>query len=403
MDYKPLSGVKIVELSTFVAAPCAARILCDMGAEVIKIEGFNGDAWRVVGMNMIKHGPAENPVYDVYNAGKKSICINIKQEKGLACVLHFLETADVFITNIRPKSLRKLGLDPDSLMKRFPRLIFGSISGYGEIGPSANDPGFDNVAFWTRSGFLLDMAIDTEKSYPVNGPTGCGDQITGNALASGILAALFNRERTGKGEVVTTSLYATAIWNMSSMIIAAQDKYKEPYPKKRSNVNPVTTQYRCADGEWFSITILEYDRYAPVVYKLLGITEQIAAIGVTDYYTMKEHSDQVIPLMEASFLKKNRDEWVDIFRKADIVSGPMPHFNDVTKDEQAWVNGYLEEYHFKSGESCAMPVPPVQFASYKRPKSDVTPMPGDNTDEILLAEGYSPEDIKVLRECGAVK
>ena len=175
----PLNGVKVVELSTFVAAPSAARVLADLGAEVIKIEGFHGDPWRLTGKNILKTDDNENPIFDVYNMGKKSICINIKEKSGLDVVFRMLSDADVFITNVREKSLKKMGLDAKSVQGRFPRIIFAECNGYGHKGPSADDPGFDNVAFWTRSGFLQDMTIKTSDYYPVDAPTGIGDTITG--------------------------------------------------------------------------------------------------------------------------------------------------------------------------------------------------------------------------------
>lgn len=399
----PLSGVKVVELSTFVAAPSAARVLADLGAEVVKIEGFHGDPWRLTGKNILKTDDNENPIFDVYNMGKKSICINIKEKAGLEIVFRMLEDADVFITNVRERSLKKMGLDAEAVRQRFPRIIFAECNGYGHKGPAADDPGFDNVAFWTRSGFLQDMTIKTSDYYPVDAPTGIGDTITGEAIAAGILAALFQREKTGKGDIVSVSLYNSAIWAMTSMIVMAQEKYGRKYPHARNEISPISTQYKCADGEWFSITVLEYDRFAPVVYQLLGISEEVKALGIINYRSMMENVPSLMPLMEAAFLKKTVVEWAKIFREADIVSAPMSHFRDVMVDEQALVNGYVEEYPLQNGSTCMVTRSPIRLASQEWVPSVRAPLPGENTVSVLEGLGFTEQEIQELHKNGAVK
>ncbi len=403
MSEKPLAGIRVVELSTFVAAPSCARSLASFGADVIKVEGFNGDPWRTSGMNMIRRGADENPIFDVYNADKRSICINIKTDAGLEALHRLLEKADIFITNTRAKSLVKLGLDAETLLKRYPRLIFASVDGFGDVGPDAASPGFDNVAFWTRSGFLLDMAIESAGSYPVMPPTGGGDVVSGDMLLSGILAALYRREKTGRGDTVKVSLYGAAIWMNSSMIIRAEPKYGEHFPKTRGQMNPFTTQYRCADGEWFCITILEYDRYAAKVYELLGVTDEIAAIGVDSYASMKANSAKMMPIMEKAFASKPLAEWVEIFHKADIVGGAMTHLRDVAEDEQARLNHFVEDYTFRNGETAVMPCPPCRFGSCGHDASKIAPLPGEQTNAILSELGYSEKEIELMRNDGAVK
>lgn len=399
----PLSGIKVIELSTYVAAPSCARLLGDMGAEVIKVESFDGDPWRNRGKNFIKRGDIENPIFDIYNIGKESICINIKEPKGMECLMKMLEDADVFITNTRLKSLKKLGLDGESLLARFPQLIIATIDGFGPVGPDAQSPGFDNVAYWTRSGFLLDMSVETDTSYPISPPTGCGDSVAGNTLATGVVAALYNRQRTGKGDVVSVSLYGTAVWTMGTMIIRAQKKYGEKFPMRREEMNPFSCHFKCADGEWFCITVLDYGRYSGKIYELLGIEDLIARLEVKDYYDMQAHRGEIIRAMEASFLKKPVAEWIRLFGEADIVSSRMNHFRDVTEDEQALVNGYVKTQTFRNGETCILPCPPIRLASCEESGLTEAPLPGEQTEQILQRMGYSEEDIREMYACGAVK
>jgi len=402
MSNKPLEGIKVVELSTFVAAPGCARILADLGAEVIKVEGLTGDPWRERGRNLIGRGDQENPIYDVYNCGKRSIRVNIKDPKGLDCLVKLIEAADVFITNTRAKSLKKLGLDAETLHEKFPRLIIATIDGFGSKGPDAASPGFDNVAFWTRSGFLLDMAVDTEGGYPVLPPTGVGDSVAGSTMSSGIMAALFARERTGKGDIVAISLYGTAIWMMGSMILRAQPKYGERFPQKRDEANPFITQYRCGDGQWVTLTVIEYARYCDALYKTLGIYDEVTALGVTDYQSMQQHKAQVIKLMEKAFANKPMAEWLELLAAENIVVGKMNHFRDVSEDEQAWANGFIEEYRTPNGETCVMPCTPIKLASLQQEASRPAPLSGEHTAEILGELGYSEQDIKEMMETKAV-
>ena len=399
---RTLEGIKVVELSTFVAAPVCARMLADMGAQVIKIEGFKGDPWRATAKASTFTAEDENPVFDIYNAGKQSIRLNIKHPDGVKLLMELLADADVFVTNTRMASLKKLGLDYESLKEKFPRLIYATITGYGELGAGANDPGFDNVAFWTRSGFLLDMSIQGEGSYPVYPPTGAGDTFTGTALFSGVLAALYQREKTGKGDYVTAALLNAGMWMMGSMVIQAQDKYQVKYPKQRSECSPFSSAYKCADGEWITITILDHDRYRAPVFEILGVTEEMAPLEITTQEAMKRKSAQVMPILERAFRKKPAAEWLAQLKAADVVCGIMNHMNDATKDEQALVNGFVQDYTCHNGQVCKMPCPPTRLGSQPLPQAKSAPLAGEDTAAVLEAMGYSAEAIEQLIKDGAV-
>ena len=237
---KPLLGYKVIELSTFVAAPSCGRLLRDWGADVIKVESGKGDAWRYHGStHRVTSTEEENPMFDLVNAGKKSVVVDLKSAEGKAVLYDLLSDADIFLTNTRAKSLRKLGLDYESLKERFPKLIYASVTGFGEEGPETDKPGFDLVAYWGNSGFLNDLSIDTGTSYPILAPTGIGDVTCGTALFGGICAALLGRERTGKGDYVTISLFGGAIWIMSFMYLRAQQRYGDPFPKHREETPPL--------------------------------------------------------------------------------------------------------------------------------------------------------------------
>ena len=187
---KPLEGIRVIEMANYVAAPIVGRMLADMGAEVIKIEGRGGDAWRNTSASHTQTGWDENPLFDLFNVGKKSLSLNMKTPEGKKIFFELLEKADVLITNTRQQSLVKLGVDYDSLKDRFPRLIYATLTGYGYEGPDCNAPGFDNIAFWSRPGFSADMTIEGPGSYPVNSRYAMGDTISGTTLFGGIMTAL---------------------------------------------------------------------------------------------------------------------------------------------------------------------------------------------------------------------
>lgn len=188
---KPLEGIKVIELANYVAAPIVGRICADMGAEVIKIEGRGGDAWRATSLSHTRTSTSENPLFDVFNVGKKSITLNIKSESGKKILFELLENADILITNTRNQSLVKLGIDYESIKEQFPRLIYATLTGYGYEGSDCNAPGFDNIAFWSRPGFAVDMMVESNGSYPCNSRYAMGDTIAGSFFFGAVMTALY--------------------------------------------------------------------------------------------------------------------------------------------------------------------------------------------------------------------
>ena len=399
---KILEGIKVVELANYVAAPIIGRICADMGAEVIKIEGRGGDAWRATSAGHTQTGFDENPLFDLFNVGKKSLSLNMKNEKGKEIFFQLLKGADILVTNTRNQSLVKLGIDYDSIKNRFPRLIFVTLTGYGYEGPDCNAPGFDNIAFWSRPGFSADMAIDSAGSYPVNSRYAMGDTIAGTTLFGAVMAALYQREKSGRGDFVTMSLYGAGIWNFSGSIVMAEKPYCHEFPEKRNFGIAMNLAYRCADGEWIRCTIFEYDRYAHKFYEALDVTEQMASLGVTSLPIMMEKAESIVPIYERVFATKPSSEWLKIFSDLDIVCGRLNHFGDVLEDQQAWANEYLQTYRCTNGAERILPTAPVRFGSQGALKVGKPVMFGENNQEVLAALGYSLEEIQKISDAGAL-
>ncbi|MBQ3134205.1 MAG: CoA transferase [Oscillospiraceae bacterium] len=400
---KPLDGVKVVELATYVAAPVVGRILRDLGADVVKIEGRGGDAWRMTAMGMTGTGDDENPAFDIFNAGKKSICLNLKTEKGKEVFFKLLENADVLVTNTRHQSLVKLGVDYDSLKDRFPRLIYATLTGYGYEGSDCDAPGFDNVAFWSRPGILADLMIDAPGNYPMNTRGAMGDVTSGSILFGGVMTALYQREKTGRGDFVTMSLYNAGIWVSGGCLMMAEKPYSYPFPAPRfGNSNPMNLPYRCADGQWMRCTIFEYERYADKMFRALGIADEIAALGITDMNSLMAGADRAGPLFERAFATKTVEEWLVIFKELDVVCGRLSHFADVFEDEQALANEYVQSYHCLNGAERMLTTAPVRLGSQGALGIGEPFAPGQHAEEILRQLGYSEEEMAGMKEAGAL-
>ena len=243
--YGPLNGVKVVELCEWVAAPATVRILSEMGAEIMKVEPLHGDAQRTQGPGFgCEQNDTEDPTIDLNNTNKNWLALNLKSEEGFAVMDKLLSEADVFVCNLRDKALVKLGLDYETLAAKYPQLIWAQLRGYGEFGAEAGTPGFDAVCWAARGGVANCFREDGES--PAIPPQAFGDYNAASIMAGGILAALFNRTRTGKGDKVTCNLYGAAIWGGNIGIMATQ--FGAPYPKSRKHVpNPFNNTYRTAE------------------------------------------------------------------------------------------------------------------------------------------------------------
>ena len=208
---RPLEGIKVVEMATFIAVPAVGRILADLGAEVVKIESAKGDNLRFTAPNEGRPmDPHEDTNFDLENAGKKGIVVDLRTDKGTEILFKLLERADAFITNWRPQALARKNLTYEDLKDRFPKLVYASLTGYGDKGPDKDLPGFDYTAFFARSGWS--GSLYQKGTVPSNLIPALGDHQAALALTTGILAALLRAKTTGKGEKVTTNLLHTAIW-----------------------------------------------------------------------------------------------------------------------------------------------------------------------------------------------
>jgi len=401
MDNRPLSGIRVVELATFVAATSCGRLLADLGAEVIKVESPSGDGWRGTGKSYLaRFNDDENPVFDIYNTGKKTLSLNLKDASAKEAFLKLLETADVFITNTRPAALKRLGLSYEDLKEKYPKLIYAIVLGYGEKGPDADRVAFDTTAFWSRNGFLRDLAVDGEDYSPVYPPSSVGDTVTGMFLMGEICAALFNRVKTGKGDYVRSCLYQNGIFVMGTMNIVTQKPFGRKYPAIRTDHGVPGGTYKCADGEWIYIGMGQAHLTIPKLHKLIGRPELDNEPKFQAANRWKNRVEYYNIFKEA-YLTKTSDEWVKLGDELDIPLVKMRHFSDVTEDEQAWANGFLEKVEFPSGNVDVMPASPIAMNSVTGLKTVPTPPIGAHTKQLLEELGYSAEQVEAMLAAGA--
>ena len=396
---KPLEGYTVIDLTTYVAAPTAARLMADMGARVIKIEPPKGDAWRAsgVGFGPGRFSKEENPVFDLYNNGKELISLNLKSEEGLAVMEQLLAKADVFITNNRPASLARMGLDYDTLHAKYPRLIYAIVLGFGQKGPDAEKKAFDTTAFWARSGFLRDQAaILPDGQYePVIAPSSVGDSYTGTVLAMQVLAAILQRQETGEGQYISASLYHVGMFAMATMIVNQQYEGSSPLPKPRAIVRP-TGPFACADGDW-----IYFADDVSLVYKLAGRQDFLEDARLLPANRYKpENRPYLLESLRQCMKTKTVDQWLEALKPYDPTSVRLAHFGDNGTDPQAVANGFVQQVTYPTGYTHNVPTAPFEMELLTPCPLQSTKPVGADTEKVLRELGYTDAQIAAMLEAG---
>lgn len=364
MTQGPLHGVKVVELGVWVAGPAATGIMADWGADVVKVEPPSGDPQRSVFGALGVADQSGVPPFEIDNRGKRSVIADLRDEKGMSVLMSLLGDADVFVTNVRPAGLARLGLDPDSLTERFPRLIYGVITGYGTQGPDVDRAGYDIGAFWARSGLAHTTVAPNE--LPPALRSGQGDHTTALSLVSGVMAALFDRERTGKGRVVSTSLLRTGMytlgWDIGVFLRYGKRQSTKP---NRENPAPMMNCYRAADGRAFWLLGLEADRHFP---GLLAAIERPELAEVEDFKNARArsvHAAEFTAVLDAHFATQSYEHWTTRFDAHDVWWAPLNSIAEAVVDEQVLASGAIVEMTPREGEAPYRAVnSPVDFSGY---------------------------------------
>jgi len=396
-----LSGLKVIELSTFIAVPACARFFADNGADVIKVEAKGGDAVRWNGVSEGRSGsPYENTTFDLENANKRGIVLNLKDPVGKEILFKLLADADIFLTNWRPQALEKAGLTYEALHEKFPKLIYGTLTGYGDKGPDKDLPGYDFTAFWARGGIMDSLRQKDE--WPVNLIPGMGDHIAGLLLASGIMAALYKAERTGCGERVCINLLHTSIWDQAIMLQAAQyTTTGQQYPISRFTAdNPFNCAYRTAEGRFMQISMPPFDMFYPKFMPLIGREDLVGNPRYTmDNITKNKLHREFIEILTEAFEKKTVAEWDKILTDNDIPHSVLQSWEEALEDPQANANDVFYEMHYPTGTTVKLVRQPI-FIGDDLPDYKMAPMLGEHSEEIIRSLGYSEEEMAKFHETG---
>jgi crotonobetainyl-CoA:carnitine CoA-transferase CaiB-like acyl-CoA transferase len=394
-------GVRVVELAQWVFVPVAGALLADWGADVIRIDRPEGDPYRGLATQGIgTDGGGVNLSVALANRGKRSVALDVRAPQGQEVLHRLLERADVLLTSLRPAALERLGLAVDQVRARYPRLVYARGHGYGVRGPDADLPGYDASAFWARGG-VGHVLTPPERDQPISPRGAFGDRNGGMALAFGIAAALLRRASTGEGSVVDVSLLATAMWTLSSDLLAALQGGAPRAPQGRAMFNPVVGTFRTKDGRHVSLVFLESDRYWASFCELVGRPELARDPRFTDHAARGAHSAECVAVLDELFAGRTFAEWKELLDRFDAPWAPVQAVEELLDDPQVIANDYIGDVTLDDGRSYRLPRVPVQFDE-AAPGLARAPEHGEHTEEVLLDLGYSWEDITALGEAGVL-
>jgi len=396
-------GVRVIELAQWVFVPVAGALLADWGADVVRIEHPDGDPYRALATQGIgSDSGGVNLSLALANRGKRSLALDIKQAEGLAVLHKLLESADVFLTSLRPGALHRLGLDPDQLRARYPGLVYARGHGFGVRGPDANQAGYDASAFFARGG-VADALTPPDREYPITQRGAMGDRNGAMALAFGISGALLKRQRTGVGSLVDVSLLATAMWTLSSDLLTALGGNDIPRPADRSqSVNPLTGTYRTADGRFVQLMMLQGDRYWPDLCRALGREDLVSDVRFIDLAARRANSAACIAVLDEEFGKRSFHESKQLLGTIDAPWAPVQSVNELLDDPQVIANDYIGEVPAEgTTPAYRLPAVPIQFDE-SPPMLRRAPEHGEHTETLLLETGYDWEYITRLKAEGVI-
>ncbi len=393
----PMVGIRVVDVGVFVAGPSVGAVLADWGADVLKVEPPFGDPFR----HMVSIGPqGVNPPFELDNRGKRSIGLDLSSEAGREVLERALADADVFLTNLRMGTLEALGLDPASLVGRFPRLVVATMNGFGDRGPDRDRPSYDMGGFWARSGLAAMHTVDGDAPPILRGAT--GDHHSAMSLTAGVCAALFARSSTGRGGHVGTSLLRNGLWGLGQDATTAL-RVGVAMPSgggRTACANPVYNPYRTADGRWLWLLGLQPERHWPLVAVALDRPEWLGDERFTEVAGRRENAADLVALMDEVFATRTLAEWTPILEDAGVWWEPVLTLPEVLAHPQTSASGAIGEV---PGVGAPMPAiaAPVDFDARTPMTSVPVPTYGQHTIEVLAELGYSDEEVAALREAGS--
>jgi crotonobetainyl-CoA:carnitine CoA-transferase CaiB-like acyl-CoA transferase len=400
MDDGIFKGLKVLDCASFIAAPAAATVLSDFGADVIKIEPPGaGDPYRNL-PNLPGYPRSEhNYAWMIESRNKRSLALDLSKPDGKEVLRRLVAEADVFITNFPPPVRARLGIAYSDLAPLNERLIYASFTGYGERGEEANKPGFDSNAWWARSG-MMDLVRADENTTPARSVAGMGDHPCAMALYGAIVTALYKRERSGKGSEVKSNLMANGVWSSS---VLAQAKlvgaeFQPRMPRERA-LNAVANHYRCRDGRWLILSLLNEEKQWPTLMRCLGREDLTSDPRFATTPDRHARSVELIGIFDEIFATRDLADWRKALDGSGLIFGVVGILDDIPNDQQMIDNDVLVPFENNTMMTINSPIW-VEGSAKTRPR--LPPALGEHSDEVLRGAGYDDAAIKALRTSGAV-
>lgn len=394
----PLAGIRVLDLTSVLVGPYCTQLLAEMGAEVIKVEPPEGDVVRLIGPERHR---LMGGMFLTINRGKRSIVLDLKRPEAREALLRLARGADVLVTNIRPAAMARLGLDYEALRAANPRIVYAAIVGYGQHGPYAPRPAYDDLVQGAALvAGLYARATDGEPRYA---PMAIADRIAGLMMANAINGALFWRERTGEGQLVEVPMFETMLTFVLGDHLTGRT-FDPPLDGGgyQRHLSPDRKPYRTKDG--FVCTMIYNDRQWRNFCRAVGWPDLVSTDPrFASHATRTRHIDEILAMLSELFLTRTTAEWLEILEKADLPVAPVHTLESIFDDPHVRATGFFgAEEHPTEGRVWRMAVP-MRFSAAGEPERAPAPNLGEHSAAILAEAGYGEAEIRALMESGAVR
>ena len=402
MDKYLFSGLKVLDAATVIAGPAAAMMLADFGADVIKIEKPGlGDILRRIGHTTNMPGAASDYMWQMDGRNKRGIALDLKTRQGMEVLRKLVAACDVYITNMPHGSRESLRLTYEDLRPLNPRMIYASLTAYGEKGPERERTGFDQIAYWARSG-LMDL-VRQHGTRPTQALPGMGDHPTAVSIYAGIVTALLHRERTGEGGMVHTSLLANGLWSVSAVtqgIVAGADIVK--YRERKRTPQALWRVYQCADGRWLQFNMVRTEELLFLMFEAMDASHLLLDQRFATAQGRTENNDLLINLISEIIEQRESDEWMERFDAVQVPVNRLGLVEETVNDPQVLGNGMIVPVVDDGFDVPTVVNHPINITNVPQVGPKRPPKLGEHSEEILRELGYDAAAIAAMRERGAI-